>query len=61
MTTPTFINVDVKPLDGELARLDKELVRARKAVADLIQEEGVLGSVEPQENALVKKYPGLEG
>jgi hypothetical protein len=57
----TFVNVDVRPLDQEITRLEKELVRARKAVADLIQEESVLGSVEPQENALTKKYPGLEG
>ena len=56
MTTPVFANVSTKPLDDEIARLEKELVRARKAVADLITEERVLTSVEPHNSELSRKY-----
>ena len=56
MTTRTYIDVSTKPLDDEIRRLEKEMVHARKAVADLITETRILGSVEPDEAALAKKF-----
>jgi hypothetical protein len=60
MTKPPFINVDLKPVDDEIARLEKGVVRARRAIADLITEQRVLGSVEPDQSDIARKY-GLEG
>ena len=38
-TINELFEVTTKPLDDEIGRLERELVRARKAVADLITED----------------------
>lgn len=53
--TPVFARVTDKRLSGEITRLEKELVRARTVVAELITENRVLASVSPDDE-LVKKF-----
>lgn len=54
--TPVFARVTDKRLAGEITRLEKELVRARKVVAELITENRVLASVSPYDTELMTKF-----
>lgn len=50
------MTVSIQPIDAEIRRLEKELARAKKAVADLILEERTLNSVAPAEEALARRF-----
>lgn len=53
---PRLMNVSPSRLDAEIVRVQKEVARARKAVAELISESQLLGSVQPDDSAVRAKY-----